>query len=305
MSYYNEAEGGSFARTAAEHFVKRTGANAILRNLGDHHIRPIAQRIAPHAQRIIDSIKGGSNGSGGSIYTAGSLPIGGSIYTAGSFPSGGTMPFPTTHKRMYHHVLNLTPSQFEAYREGAAQLLGGHPSPMWGRMAHGSEPLESDAEEYENIIRMPNQHAAAKMVEADASSPTGGGFFKALRHVGRKVTSFYKMGRGALKFVDRNKDVLLDLPGVRDYKEGISSFLDSANAIDEAVNPFVDAAIDAASETASLEQREKLKRMATQSIDKAIETHMPNAQKYVNVAKDLNNTIQQVRRPITTQPNQS
>lgn len=297
MSYNDE--GGSFARTAAEHFVRRTGATGVLRNLNENHIGPIASRIAPHTQRIINSIRGGSNGSGGSIWT------GGNLYTGGSIPSGGIMPFPSNHKRMYHHILNLNPAQFEAYREGASQLLGGHPSPMWSRMAHGSEPLESDAEHYENIIRMPNQHAAAKMIEADASSPTGGGFYKALRHVGRKVTQFYKMGRGALKFVDRNKDVLLDLPGVRDYKEGISSFLDSANAIDEAVNPFVDAAIDAASESASLEQRDKLKRMATQSIDKAIETHLPNAQKYVNVAKDLNNTIQQARRPVTTQPNQS
>lgn len=284
-------DGGTFANTAATHFIKNSGATGVLRNLKETHIPKIAAKITPHSQRIINSFRSG-----------GAITSGGSLHTGGAITSGGYLPFPKSHREMYHYMLNLSPQQFEGYREGAAQILGAHPSPMWGKMVDGSEALESDADEYENILRMPNQHAAARMIEADASSPTGGGFYKALRHVGRKVTNFYKMGRGALKFVDRNKDVLLDLPGVRDYKEGISAFLDSANAIDEAVNPFVDAAIDAASESASLEQREKLKKMATQSIDNAIQTHLPEASKYVNVAKDLNSTVRNYRRPVGGNP---
>jgi len=125
---------------------------------------------------------------------------------------------------------------------------------------------------------------------------SGGGFFKALKHVGRKATGLYKIGRAALGFAQRNKDLLLDLPGIRDYKEGISGFLDTAKEIDDAVNPFVDAAIDAAKDTATDADRQKLKNMATSSIDKAIETHLPEAKKYVEAARDMNNTYQDIRR---------
>lgn len=295
-----------FTTTITRHFINnnRTG---VLSNLNENHVNPISTAIAPHSMRLINHLKnrmaGGSMGSPG-----GSFPSGGSLLTGGglvgnsdydvphSVASGGFLPEPTNEKEMYHHLLNLTPQQFEAYRETATQMLGGVPSPMWDKIANGKEPLESDENEYENIMRMPNQHAAARLLDADANSPTGGGFFKALKHVGRKVTSLYKMGRGALNFVDRNKDLLLELPGVRDYKEGISGFLDTAVAIDDVVNPLVDAAIDASKNTASDADRTKLKRMAEKSIDNAIDTHMPQARKYVDAAKDLNNTVQEVRR---------
>lgn len=289
-----------FADTASRHFVSNQG---VLHNLNENHIQPISNRIAPHMVNLVNHLKskinnqdeGGSAPSGGSLHTGGSLG-------GGFIASGGVLPFPNSQRAMYHYLLNLSPQQLEAYRETSAQMLGASPSAMWGKLTDNNEPLETDENEYENILRMPNTHAAARMLEADSSSPTGGGFYKALRHVGRKVTALYKVGRGALKFADRNKDLLLDLPGVRDYKEGISSFLETANAIDDAVNPMVDIAIDAARESATQEQRNKLKQAATQSIDKAIETHLPQAKKYVDAAKDLGNTVNEmqsrVRRPV-------
>ena len=294
-----------FTTTIARHFINNNNQTGVLSNLNENHVRPISNVIAPHSLRLLEHLKkrvaGGSMGSGGSLYTGGSLHssglVGNSDYDIPhSVASGGFLPEPTNEKEMYHHMLNLSPQQFEAYRETATQMLGGVPSPMWDKIADGKEPLESDENEYENIMRMPNQHAAARLLDADANSPTGGGFFKALKHVGRKVTGLYKMGRGALNFVDRNKDLLLDLPGVRDYKEGISGFLDTAVAIDDVVNPLVDAAIDASRNTSTPEDRNRLKKMAEKSIDSAIDTHMPQARKYVDAAKDLNNTVQEVKR---------
>lgn len=298
------ADSQGFETTIARHFVNnnRTG---IVGNLNQNHIQPIANRIAPHSMKLMSHLRskiaaGGSVPSGGDFNTGGSLWTGGGLDVPQGVASGGMMKFPENEKEMYHYMLNLTPQQFEAYRETATQMLGGVPSAMWDKIADGKEPLETDENEYENVMRMPNQHAAARLLDADANSPTGGGFFKALKHVGKKVTSLYKMGRGALNFVDRNKDLLLDLPGVRDYKEGISGFLDTAVAIDDVVNPLVDAAIDASRNTATDEDRNKLKRMAEKSIDSAIDTHIPQARKYVDAAKDLNNTVQQGRRSYNT-----
>lgn len=294
-----------FPTTIARHFVNNS--RGVLHNINENHVQPISNVIAPHSMRLMSHLRnrvqagsmgspGGSFPSGGSIYTGGSLYTGGGLDIPQGVASGGFMKFPENEKEMYHYLLNLTPQQFEAYRETATQMLGGVPSSMWDKIADGKEPLESDENEYENIMRMPNQHAAARLLDADANSPTGGGFFKALKHVGKKVTSLYKMGRGALNFVDRNKDLLLDLPGVRDYKEGISGFLDTAVAIDDVVNPLVDAAIDASRDAATEADRTKLKRMAEKSIDNAIDTHVPQARKYVDAAKDLNNTYQEVKR---------
>lgn len=288
-----------FAETTARHFVNNT--TGILHNLNENHVQPIANYIAPHTTKLVNHLKskiaGGSYGSPGAGFTSGgSMPIGGHIAddldVGGAIASGGYLPEPRSPKEMYHYMLNLTPQQFEAHREVAAQMLGGVPSPMWDHIVDGKEPLQTDANEYENIMRMPNQHAAARLIEADQ----GGGFYKALKHVGKKVTALYKVGRAGLKFVNRNKDLLLDLPGVRDYKEGISGFLDTANAIDEAVNPLVDAAIDASRENATQEQRDRLKSMATKSIDTAIQTHLPQASKYVDAAKDAYNTVQQIKQ---------
>jgi hypothetical protein len=272
----------AFTSTAVKHFIANQPSIGVFGNrLNSSHEPIIHGTVHPHMQRLYDSVNnalGGSGGSGGSLHT------------------GGNLHEPSDPKQMYHQILSMTPHNFEAIREMSAQMLGANPSPMWDKMAE-NETLEAPAEEYETVMKMPNQHAAARMLEADESNPTGGGFFKALKHITRKVGKIYKFGQAGINFVDRNKDALLSIPGLDNYKEGISGFLDTAKSIDAAVNPFVDAAIDATKENATPEDKQKLKKLATQSIDKAIETHLPGAKKYVEVAKDLNNTIQKAKRP--------
>lgn len=283
----------AFTNTAVDHFIANQPSTGVFGNkLNASHGDAFKTHVHPHLSRLVDHlqnrIQGGSAGSGGSLHTG------------GAFDDLGDEE-PKNSKEMYHHLLRMGPHKFEALREMSAQMVGAVPSPMWGKMVDGNEGLESGPDDYETMMRMPNQHAAARMLEADESSPTGGGFFKALKHLTKKASGIYKIGRAGLKFVDRNKDVLLDLPGVRDYKEGISSFLETANVIDDAVNPFVDAAIDAVKENATQADKDKLKSMATKSIDKAIETHLPGAKKYVDVAKDLNNTIKK-RQTLSAAP---
>jgi len=266
-----------FADSTVNHFIQNQPKIGILPNLQSAHHEYISKKFLPHAQNIVDKITGGSAGSGGSIHTGGGL--------------GALVPQDAVG--MYHNLLMMSPGEFEAYREAATQMLGGVPSKMWGAIEEPNEPLEAEPDEYENVINMPNVHAAARMLEADESSPMGGGFGKALRHIGRKIGSLYKVGRASLNFVDRNRDTLLDIPGIRNYKDQIGSFLDSAKAMDESVNPLVEAAIEAAgSGQTSEEGKRKLKQLATESIDNAIQKHMPEAQKYIDVAKDFSKTIQ-------------
>lgn len=271
-----------FAETAVNHFIAHQPSTGVFGNrLNNTHASGMTNHVLPGMHKLathLKSLHGGSAGSGGSLHTGGALSDMGDEN-------------PRNSKEMYHHLLRMGPHKFEMLREMSAQMLGAVPSPMWDKMAEHGEGLEAPPDEYETLMRMPNQHAAARMLEADESSQSGGGFFKALKHLTRKAAGIYKIGRGVTNFVDRNKDVLLELPGVRDYKEGISAFLDTAKSIDEAVNPFVDAAIDATKENATDEDRAKLKNLATSSIDKAIETHLPEAKKYVDVVKDLNQTI--------------
>jgi len=288
-------EAEPFTKTAVNHFINNAGAIGPRGNkLSQEHHTGIFNRVLPHTSRLYNHLK---TISGGDLGSGGSLPIGGGFGTGGAI----TESIPQDPKEMYHHLLaNVTPHKFEQMREASAQLLGAVPSPMWDKMTDVNEKLEAPEEEYENIINMPNTHAAARMVEAENQyGDTGGGFFKAMKHVFRKASGAYKIGRAALGLVNRNKDLLLELPGLRDYKEGISGFLETANQLDDAVNPFVDAAIDAVREDSTPQDRDRLKNMAKQSIDKAIETHLPQAQKYIEAAKDVHSTVQTVRkRPI-------
>lgn len=271
-----------FTDTAVNHFISNHGSYKTGINLQPQHHEQIAQKFLPHAAKLVDHLQNAVGGSAGS---------GGSIHTGGGFGDLSNVESPEENVQMYHKLLNMNPHEFEAYREGATQMLGGVPSRMWGSIENPNEALETEADDYENIINMPNVHAAARMLEADDASPTGGGFGKALRHVGRKLSSIYKVGRAGINFLDRNRGLLDVIPGVKDYSSNINSFIDSAKAIDDSINPLVEAAIDAGRSSATDEDRQKLKQLATQSIDAAVKKHIPQAQPFLDAAKDLSRTI--------------
>lgn len=229
--------------------------------------------------------KGGSTGMGGNI----SVP-GGSYMMGGSLHMGGNI---KNHEELYHFVLNLSPHEVECLREIAVQIMGGLPSRMWGKLIpKDEEHLESDQESYEHIVRMPNSHAMARMVEAEGSSKgEGGGFGKALKHVAKIGSKIYKAGHHALKFVNRNKDLLYQLPGVKDYTNEIDAFLETANRVDDAVNPIVDATIDAVKEDATQADKDKLKKMAESSIKRVVEQQVPNGKEIVQLANEVKRSV--------------
>lgn len=230
----------------------------------------------------------------GSVPLGGSTPLGGSGVMAGSLHLGGAL---QNHKDMYHFALNLSPAEFELLREIAVQLLGGKPSPMWGKMTEGNESLESSAENYEHIFRMPNQHSAAKMLEAEYGSGKGAGFGKAFKHVARLGSKIYKAGHHALSFVNRNKDLLVNLLPA-EYKADAEAFLETANRIDDAVNPIVDATIDAVKQGATQEDKDKLKRLAENKIKQVVEERVPHGKDVMKLAKDINETYKNINRPL-------
>lgn len=264
--------------------------------------------LVNHLVSKIEREKAGSASSGGFIpfagkmddelakFKGGSAGTGGSLHTGGGF--GPDMSLPQTQQEMYHALLMMSPHQLEMFREIAAQLLGGASSHMWGDLTDKKEPLETDAEEYENLVRMPNSHAAARMLEADVGG--GGKFFKALKHVGKLATRVYSAGHAALKWVGNNKDLIVGLVPDQ-YKAGAEGFLETANKIDAAVNPIVDATVNALKDNATAEDKAKLKKMAKESIDKAVENNIPGAKKYIAAAEDAYKTVQEHRKkPVGT-----
>lgn len=196
-------------------------------------------------------------------------------------------------KDMYHFSLNLTTQEFELLREIAVQLLGGKPSPMWedeNGMEIPNEPLESEAKNYEDIYRMPNKHATAKMLEAEYNYGKGGGFGKAFRHVAKIAGKVYRAGHSALKWAASNKDSLLSvLPD--QYKGMAEGFLETANRIDDAVNPIVEATIDAVQDDATQAQKDKLKKMAEDSIKKVVEENVPKGKEIIKIAEVVRDKV--------------
>ena len=190
------------------------------------------------------------------------------IHKGGSITSGGAFfpSFPQNPKDAYHYILNMTPQQHEMQREIASQLLGGVPSPMWDDLL-GDEhkQLEADPEHYENIIRMPNTHATARMLEADH----GGGFFSALKHVGRVAAQVYHSGRKAAVYLNQFKEPLINAFGLDPYREQINTFIDRMSDMDKVVNPLVEATIEATNPKASYETRNQVKKVAKDHLKQA------------------------------------
>jgi hypothetical protein len=276
------------------------GAKHILKHpLGGQIPNMIHKRSAPAIDGVISHIKNlgmtriGQNPSL-LLHRGGSGVMGGGVSMGGSVHLGGAL---LDNRDSYHFVLNLSPHEFECLREIAVQLMGGKPSHMWGRMVSGREPLEAGIDDYQDIVRMPNQHAASKMLEAESGYGQGGGFGKAFRHVARIGSKILKAGHHALKFIDRNKDLLLQaIPD--EYKGEAEAFLETANRIDDAVNPIVDATIDAVKQGATKEDKEKLKKLAEDKIKKVVEDKVPRGKEILKLAEDLN---QNVVKPIYAQ----
>lgn len=219
----------------------------------------------------------------------GAIHMGGSIYPAGALHMGGNL---QNHQDAYYFALHLTPIEVECLREIALQLLGSKASHMWGNMVEPDEKLEAKPEHYDQIAMMPNSHSMARMIDAESGYGRGGGFSKAFKHVAKIGSRIYKAGHHALKWANKNKDVLLGLPGIDKYKDEVNMFLETANRIDDAVNPIVEATIDAVKEGATQEDKDKLKKMAEDSIKKVVEDKVPHGKDIVKLAEDVRDTIQ-------------
>lgn len=268
----------------AHHFVenqKSLGNLGLGGSLTHQHTKALAEKIKPHVDDLLNHI----NNMGGSA--AGGIISGGSA--AGGRLSGGVfLPNILNPKQAYHHALTLKPHQFEMHREIAAQILGAHPSPMWGKLVDKSDKMEAKPEDYENVVRMPNTHAAAKMIEAENGS--GGGFWKAFRHSGRIAHKVYKLGHKAVEWAGNNRDLInAFLPA--QYKDTANNWIDIFSKVDKIVNPLVDSAIKISGTSVSPAQKIALAKQARESVQNTLSQEMSNGK--LGPRPTLN--VQQVR----------
>lgn len=164
-----------------------------------NHVKGVAHNVGHMGKNLVS---GGSYQIGGSI-GAGSISAG-SIGTTLREPQA-LRPI-TDHKEMYHSILKLKPVDWEAIRESATQILGGKPSPMWNHLKVDTTiPLKSDPKNYEHVMRMPNTHSAARMIEAEHSVNRGAGFFDALKHSIEAAAPVLTKGA---KFLAENKGTI-------------------------------------------------------------------------------------------------
>lgn len=231
--------------------------------------------VAALHHHLDNMIKNGGAVTGGGV-TGGRLIGGG--FSAYSEP-------PQTTQEMYHFILMMSPHQLEMFREIASQLLGGQSSHMWGPLIDDKKDhaLEANPEHYESIVKMPNQHALARMLEAEGRGARGGGFMKALKHVGRIAKKVYHVGKKGLKFVNENKDLLMNFVP-EDYRSTAEGALATANKINDTISPLADATEAAFGKNATPEAKEKLKTIAREHVSNAVEKHMPAAKPYVDAA---------------------
>lgn len=271
-----------------QHFIKNQPRIGVFGDrLHGGHFKIIADKTREPVYNLIDDIRDKMHG-GGAI-------SGGSAVTAGSLHTGGSLKIdpPDSDRDLYHYALKMHPQKFEMIREISNQLLGAKPSPVWDKIVEDQEKnnLQSEPDEYEKIIDMPNTHSAARLIEAGIGHGKGGGFGKAFRHVARIGTKIYKGLRTGLQIASANKDLIKNLVPEQ-YQGAFEGFLETATNIDKAVNPIVDAAIDAVKEGASESDKAKLKKLAEEAVDNAVNTHLPGAEKYYKGAKEAYNIYQ-------------
>lgn len=258
--------------TAVRHFIdsqKSLGTLGFGGALSHAHANQICDTVKPHFDKLAASLAGGS-ASGGRV-TGGSL-VGGDVKNP---------------KEAYHHVLTMKPHQFELQREIASQLLGAHPSPMWGKLVDRNDGLEAKPEDYENLIRMPNTHAAARLIEAEHG--TGGGFWKSVKHTAKKAFNVYNWGHKGVKWVGKNQAAILALTPPQ-YRSQAAQIINTANQIDDTINPLINAAAAATGVIPkNTQQKQALYSAAKQSIRNSVQKHMPDALSLFDNAASSNN----------------
>lgn len=278
-------------RKIADRTVDHYLANCRGAGLSEEHMKLMEKKrndmsnaLQQHVQNLMKPGKGG-------FIPYNADKKGAAIVTGGGFTP---LKIPQDRQTMYHMLLQLNPHQLEMFREIASQLLGGRPSQMWGPMAGGSfgDKMHAPAQDYENIIRMPNVHAAARLLEAE--NEMGGGFAKALRHVGKIAHRVYKAGSHVVRWAGANKDLLEQM--VPDsYKPVANSLLSTAQTWDNAITPLVDATYNALKSDAKPEDRHKFMEVAGNSLEKAIKEYKPEYSKYVDSAKQMHSNYTQLK----------
>lgn len=203
----------------------------------------------PWEKTHIVTANGGSIAIGGRMNGSHKEPIGPGKFLDPSSPIDNprhakmaeSFKLPENAVDAYHYLLNMSPQQLELKREIASQVLGGVPSKMWGKLIEdGDKNLEADPEHYENVIRMPNSHSMARMLEAEHNYGEGGGFMDTLKHVGRIASKAYKTGRTVGKFLYANRTPLLQGLGLQEYAPQVDEFANRVKNFDEVLNPLAD-----------------------------------------------------------------
>ena len=181
--------------------------------------------------------------SGGGMPIAGGMDIGGDI----------------GHREMYHTLLNMPPSHWEAIRETAHQMMGGTPSKMWHDDAGGAlsaGPAEDDGggyglEDLRDIVLTPNPQAAARLIELEHDAG-GGSFLKSIKstakNAGKHIASLgkaktwdkiYSTGKSAISTGKDIADVVSGIGGpIGSYGQAASNVLGKAKDVANKYEPL-------------------------------------------------------------------
>lgn len=142
---------------------------------------------------------GGGLSSGGGLLSGGALRSGGAFTVGSGLASGGRLgrsgrrpaghpsraaPQGLGHKT-YHDLIHMPHHKWEQVREGARQMLGHRPSPMWGKMHLQNPP--GGMRTLTDIARTSTPTDAARSVELEGVR--GGDFTHGVHHVLTQVAN--------------------------------------------------------------------------------------------------------------------
>lgn len=176
-------------------------------------------------------------------------------YDNDSFMGGALIDDDISHQELYHHLLQMTPYEWEATRESAHQMLGGSASNMWtderggaitiggayamgGAMTIGGGHSPFHLDDLKDIVLTPTSQAAARMVELEHNAKGSGfksGVIKALRgakHIYDKGKSAFSKGskiyKGAVNVARKARpilDIAEELPVVGEVARGAKNLV--------------------------------------------------------------------------------